>query len=462
MVALGQQRAHREGARRQVVGIRLAPLLDERRDGGGGEHVVLPERRGEERGEYRLAALVAHDVVVELPAVLEPLPGGEGPLEEAQAADAERAAVGEQGVPFAGVELADVPVVLPAQPRNAARGLVCARPLRVVRPRQRRRHVAGERLDEPADVVGALMQGERHPHAGVLHRHGGEGPEMRVEAVGQDVPDDVVRHRRQTERDVADRRHVARGQRQARLLRQAVEERDPLAQRRLAQLELVGEVDPRRRDRGAEHRGLDRAGEHERVAERAHAPPQLGVGEDQRPAGGGERLVQRRGDHQSIVHPEGVQGGAAPVAAGPADAVRVVHVQVQPLKAFEQRGEFGERREVGVHAVYAVRQVPDAPPRLAEALDHRLELVHPVVADHLDRRALETQLAGRDLDAVVGLLVEHPASRLPISTGSAARCANEVGRRHERVSTEHLPEQPLELRIGRRRQCAREDENWVP
>ena len=73
VVALGQQRAHRERRRRQVVRVLGAPRLDQLGDLGGGEHVVLPQRGREERRQHGLAGAVAHDVVVEVPLVLGPL-----------------------------------------------------------------------------------------------------------------------------------------------------------------------------------------------------------------------------------------------------------------------------------------------------------------------------------------------------------------------------------------------------
>ena len=64
----------------------------------------------------------------------------------------------------------------------------------------------------------------------------------------------------------------------------------------------------------------------------------LGVREDDRAAGGGEGLVQRAGRDQARVPAQRVQRRAAAVLARPADAVRVVDVEVQLLVAVQQRG----------------------------------------------------------------------------------------------------------------------------
>ena len=230
MVALGQQRAHPERQRRQVVRVLRAARLDQLGDLGGGEHVVLPQRGGEERGQHGLAGAVADDVVVEGPLVLGPLAAGEGLLEELQAVDGEGAALAQQRVPLPASSALALRTCSSVSAGAGAGDLRVPAPRRLAAALQRRGYVHREPLHERPDVVERVVQGQRHAHAGVLHRHRREPGVVRVEAVGEQVPDHVLGDRGQPERDVADRRDVARRQREAELVGEVGEALDALAQ----------------------------------------------------------------------------------------------------------------------------------------------------------------------------------------------------------------------------------------
>ena len=453
MVALGQQRTHRERRRGQVVRVLGAALLDQLGHLGGREHVVLPQRGGEERGQHGAARAVAHEVVVERPLVLRALAAGERALEEPQAVDGERAALTQQRVPFVRVERSGAGVVLERQCRPAVPGDLRVAPLGCLAAAlERGRDVLGQRADERADIVERVVHGQCHAHAGVLHRHGREHRQVRVEAVVEQRAGDVLRDCREAERDVADRRDVVRREREAELLGQLGEQHHALAQRRLAPRQLVGQMDPRRLDRGAQERRLDRAREDHRTARGPDPAAELGIGEHERPAGGGERLVQRRGDDQPRVHAERLERRAAPVRAGPANAVRVVDVEVQVLVAVEQPGELGERRQVGEHRVDAVGQVPDPVVAGGEPHDQLLEALDVVVADQLDRRPLDAQLVGRHVHARMDLVVEDHRVAGADQHGQRRQVTKRRRGRDEHVAAEHLAQQRLELGVLRRGQ----------
>ena len=208
-----------------------------------------------------------------------------------------------------------------------------------------------------------------------------------------------------------------------------------------------------------EQRRLDRAREDHRPARGADATAQLGIGEHERAAGGGEGLVQRRRDDQPRVHAERFQRRAAPVRAGPAHAVRVVDVEVEVRVAVEQPRELGERRQVGEHRVDAVGQVPDAVVRGGEPHDQLLEALDVVVADQLDGRPLDAQLVGRHVHAGVDLVVEDHRVAGADEHGQRRQVAEGRRRRDEHVAAEHLAQQRLELAVlGRREVRARAGE----
>ena len=70
VLALREERSHGERPRREKIGIVGPPLLYRPRHAGRGEHVVLPQRLGEERCQHRPPRCVPDDVVVEFPPVL--------------------------------------------------------------------------------------------------------------------------------------------------------------------------------------------------------------------------------------------------------------------------------------------------------------------------------------------------------------------------------------------------------
>ena len=154
----------------------------------GGEHVVLPQRGREERGQHGLAGAVAHDVVVEGPLVLGALarrPNARSrncrpstvnvprsPSSESHSrgfsADAERWCSSVSAGPcsptiFAWRRWAASP------PRSSAAGTCLASDSTSPRMSSKR-----------------VVQRERHAHAGVLHRHRRERAQVRVVAVGED------------------------------------------------------------------------------------------------------------------------------------------------------------------------------------------------------------------------------------------------------------------------------------
>jgi hypothetical protein len=115
--------------------------------------------------------------------------------------------------------------------------------------------------------------------------------------------------------------------------------------------------------------------------------------EDERGAGGAERLDQRRRDDDARMAAEAIERGAPSVAAGPADAVGVVNVEVQSLVATEELAQLVEGRDVAVHAVDAVGEVPDV--LIARAAFQRGAEGREVIVGHrLDRRELDRHRAG--------------------------------------------------------------------
>ena len=99
---------------------------------------------------------------MEVPLVLGPLAAGERALEELQAVDGERAALAQQRVPLGRVQRGRGAVVLERQRRRAGAGDLGVAPAGgLATALERGRDVAGERVDEVADVVERVVQRHR-------------------------------------------------------------------------------------------------------------------------------------------------------------------------------------------------------------------------------------------------------------------------------------------------------------
>jgi hypothetical protein len=259
------------------------------------------------------------------------------------------------------------------------------------------------------------------------------------------------RDARQPHADEADRRIRRRWNGQLDRGEQSVAVIEAIAQPSLQLVDLVREVDSGRCDRRPQQRGLDGAREHHRGPTGPHLPPRLGVGEHERRAAGAERLVQAGGEHHARVNGDAVERDTAAVPSLPAHAVGVVHVEVELLVPLAERRDVLERREVPVHAVDAVRHVPDVSVALAQLADALLEPVQPAVAHQLDVCADRLQQPGRQLDAVVDLLIEDHGVALVDQRRNRRQMRQRRGGSHERVGLEDGAQQLFELFVEWRR-----------
>jgi hypothetical protein len=149
-----------------------------------GEHVVLPERLGEERRQHGPPPRVAHHEVVEVVVALRLGVVAEGGLERAQPLPREAAPVAQEPVPLLAVQPLDAPLVLQrepgrgrrgAAPEVAAQGEELAHALhRVALLAQHLGDQPAQRADQGLDVRG-LEVGVEHqadPRAPLGHRRG--------------------------------------------------------------------------------------------------------------------------------------------------------------------------------------------------------------------------------------------------------------------------------------------------
>ena len=230
-----------------------------------------------------------------------------------------------------------------------------------------------------------------------------------------------------------------------------VEQRDPIHERLLAVGDLSRQVDARGRDAGAQQRGLQRAREDHRAAAGAHQAGGLRVREHHDGAARRKRLGQR-GDHHGALRRRTVaEHGAAPVGPRPAHAVCVVDVQRQAFVARQQLLQLGERRQVAVHAVDAVGEIPDPPMPLGQRAHQLVQAIDAAVADEAAGRPRRLERRQHSLHAVVHQLVAHHRVFAADQDGERGEVRQRGRLRDDHRRAEHRVQQALELGVRRAR-----------
>ena len=179
----------------------------------------------------------------------------------------------------------------------------------------------------------------------------------------------------------------------------------------------------------------------------------LGVREDHRAARGGERLVQRAGRDHARVPAERVQRRAAAVLARPADAVRVVDVEVQLLVAVQQRR--AARRTARSRRTSSRRRRPCT--RCGCGVGARRSIIASRRSMLLWRISSTVAPLTRSWLAAICTLAWTWWSSITASRGlddhrQRRQVAERGRRRDQHVAAEHLVQQRLELVVLRRLQ----------
>ena len=206
-------------------------------------------------------------------------------------------------------------------------------------------------------------------------------------------------------------------------------------------------VEARRRDGGAQHRGLDGPREQHRTAAAAHEPDRGRIRQHEASSRRGERLVERQRHDHARVPAEIVEGGAAAMRSRPARRVGIVDVEVQRGIRIEERAQLGERREVTAHRVQAVAHVEDAPSRRRQLGDALLEPVQVIVAHPLDGDVAKQRR--RRVEARVRELIDQHGIALADEHGQRRDVAKGRRRRDEHVPACHRRQLLLELAVER-------------
>jgi hypothetical protein len=92
--------------------------------------------------------------------------------------------------------------------------------------------------------------------------------------------------------------------------------------------------------------------------------------------------------------------------ARPADAMCIIEIEVQTFITSLQALKLQDWCQIAVHAIHAVREVPDSPVGSVELTDPMLELPEVIVTNELNSNSCASQLTSGKLHTCVDMMVE--------------------------------------------------------